>query len=125
MSAKTLTTPLVNTNEKADAKALEYELTATGWDVATRFDTRDPWEHVQKQQSLATDLAARGVFDAVLDLAAYLPLAVVSQLVGLPEDESGRDWAAATFDALGTMNERGQAALGSVMEMVAFDTLHR
>jgi hypothetical protein len=31
-------------------QALDYELTADGWDAATEFDTRDLWEYVQKRQ---------------------------------------------------------------------------
>ena len=52
------------------------------------------------------DLLARPRFDAVTDLAHHLPLSVVAELVGLPED--GRrhmlDWAAASFDAFGPLD---------------------
>jgi cytochrome P450 len=46
----------------------------------------------------------------------------VSHLVGLPESgrERMRDWAAATFDALGTMNARAQAAFGPFGEMITY-----
>lgn len=76
----------------------------------------------QLADELVQDLAARNGFDGVGDLAAYLPLAVVSRLVGLPEEgrERMREWASATFDALGTLNQRGQAALPTLMEMIRY-----
>src|SRR6185295_8430121 len=61
---------------------------------------------------LVTRLAARDSFDGIADFARHLPVAVVSRLVGLPEEGRQRmlDWAAATFDVLGPMNARAQAA---------------
>lgn len=68
---------------------------------------------------LVDDLVARGQFDAVADLAHHLPLTIVSRLVGL--EDYGRDsmlrWASATFNVLGTMNERGFSAMADVQEM--------
>lgn len=57
-------------------------------------------------------LCSRGRFDAAAELAPHLPLAVVSHLVGLPEEgrERMREWAAAAFDSLGPDNARGLAA---------------
>ena len=71
---------------------------------------------------LVDRLAASDGFDGIADLAAHLPIAVVAHLVGLPEDgrERMRDWAAATFDALGAMNDRVLAALPAVLEMVSY-----
>lgn len=70
-------------------------------------------------ETLVAGLVARGRFDAVTDLAQHLPLTIVSELVGLPDSGRARmlDWAAATFDVLGVLNERGQAALVRVREM--------
>ena len=69
------------------------------------------------------DLAARGTFDAVRDLAHLLPLAVVGDLVGLPE--KGRrhllDWAAATFDAFGPLdNPRTVTGIEITREATAY-----
>jgi len=54
------------------------------------------------------DLVAQDSFDAVTDLAHHLPLSVVSDLVGLPED--GRrhmlHWAAGSFDAFGPIDSQ-------------------
>ena len=61
-------------------------------------------------------------FDAANDLSQYLPLTIVSDLVGLPEE--GRDrmlaWAPANFDCLGPINDRTNAAFPIVGEMVDY-----
>jgi cytochrome P450 len=73
---------------------------------------------------LVADLAKRDGFDGIADFARHLPVAVVSHLVGLPEE--GRErmlvWAAATFDMLGPRNERGAAALPALVEMIEYVT---
>lgn len=68
---------------------------------------------------LVDDLVMRGEFDAVKDLAQHLPLTIVSKLVGLEDYGRGSmlRWASATFNVLGTMNERGCAAMTDVQEM--------
>lgn len=52
-------------------------------------------------------------FDAISDLATHLPLAIVRDLVGLPDfgRENMLRWANATFDLLGIQNERGRRAV--------------
>lgn len=67
-------------------------------------------------------LVARRRFDAATDLAQYLPVTIVSKLVGLPEEGRERmlQWAAANFDCFGPMNERTLAALPIVGEMVNY-----
>lgn len=69
--------------------------------------------------SLVDRLVERGSFDAVTDFAQHLPVTIVSELVGLPEE--GRHnmlrWAAATFDQLGGENARTQAARPVTQEM--------
>ncbi len=69
--------------------------------------------------ALVAQLAGRDWFDAMADLARVLPVRIVSDLVGLPDE--GRQnmlrWAAATFDILGAMNDRARAALPAVAEM--------
>lgn len=53
------------------------------------------------------ELVAKGSFDAVKDLAHFLPLSIVVELVGL--DAEGRehmlDWAAAIFNAFGPIDK--------------------
>lgn len=67
-------------------------------------------------------LVARGHFEMVTDAAQALPLAVVSHLVGLPEEgrENMLRWAAATFDVLGPANQRAAEARPHVMAMRAY-----
>jgi cytochrome P450/ferredoxin-NADP reductase len=71
---------------------------------------------------LIDDLLERGSFDAVIDLARFLPLTIVREMVGLPE--FGKDkmlqWAAAAFDVLGVQNQRGVDALPVIAEMREF-----
>ena len=64
-------------------------------------------------------LVARGSFDVVADLAQHLPVTIISELVGLPEEgrQNMLKWASATFDLLGGENNRAQAARPIVQEM--------
>ena len=73
-------------------------------------------------EALVERLVAKGSFDAATELAQYLPVTIVSELVGLPEDGRERmlEWAAATFDCLGPMNERTLSAFPIVGEMVEY-----
>ena len=70
-------------------------------------------------EELIERLVARRRFDAVADLAHHLPLAIVSKLVGLPEE--GRQnmlrWSAATFETLGGQNARCEAARPLTLDM--------
>jgi ferredoxin-NADP reductase len=72
---------------------------------------------------LIDTLVARGRFDAVSDLAQYLPVTIVAELVGLPE--AGREkmltWASATFNLFGPeKNERAHAAFNDLRDLKAF-----
>jgi cytochrome P450 len=71
---------------------------------------------------LVARLTGRGGFDGVADFARHLPVAVVSHLVGLPEEGRERmlEWAAATFDALGPANARAERAGPLVLEMARY-----
>lgn len=61
---------------------------------------------VEIAETQTVHLLGKGTFDAVRELAHILPINVVAELVGLPED--GRqhmlDWAAGSFDAFGPMS---------------------
>jgi cytochrome P450 len=65
--------------------------------------------------TLIAELVLRRRFDGVEDLARHLPLTIVTELVGLPEDgrENMLKWAAAAFDILGVQNERGRQGIGT------------
>ena len=71
---------------------------------------------------LADRLVARHSFDAVPDLAEVLPATWVPDLLGWPAD--GRDrllgWASDTFDSLGPLNDRTDAAGPGLLEMTGY-----
>jgi cytochrome P450 len=73
------------------------------------------------EQVVDAALAQRTV-DGVRDLATALPLSIVPDFVGWPQD--GRDqlieWAGATFDFLGPCNKRSLAALPASWRMLRF-----
>ena len=70
-------------------------------------------------ENVVSELVEKGSFDGIRDFARVLPLTVVTELVGLPDD--GRDnmlvWAAASFDILGVQNERGRQGIETIKEM--------
>jgi cytochrome P450 len=73
--------------------------------------------------ALVERLVAAGTFDAVTDLAHFLPLTVVRSLVGLPAQgcEHMLEWAAAMFNAFGPIdNARTQAAFPVIGEVAAY-----
>jgi cytochrome P450/ferredoxin-NADP reductase len=76
----------------------------------------------QAADKLVADLVARGHFDAVSDFAQVLPVTIVAELVGLPEE--GRQkmltWASATFNLFGPENERARAAFEDLRDLKAF-----
>ena len=77
---------------------------------------------VAEAERIVEKLVDRGTFDAATELAEHLPLTIVSDLVGL--GNAGRDrmleWAAATFDSQGPMNQRTKDSLPLLQEMVEF-----
>ena len=77
-------------------------------------------------ETVVADLTGRGRFDAATELAQYLPLRIVSTLVGLPEEGRERmlDWAAANFDSFGPLTERSRGALGVFQEMYDYAMKH-
>jgi len=76
----------------------------------------------QEAASLVARLVAQGSFDAATELAQHLPLTVVSKLVGLGDFGRERmlEWAAASFDTLGPMNQRTVNALPKAEEFLTF-----
>lgn len=74
-------------------------------------------------ETRVAELLARGQFDAVSELAHYLPLTVVTDLVGLSEDGKRNmlDWAAGLFNAHGPIGyERTTAGLEITGQAVAY-----
>lgn len=76
----------------------------------------------QEAESHVDGLVAKGSFDAATELAHHLPLTIVSELVGLPEEGRQRmlDWAPANFDCFGPINDRTEAAFPVVGEMIEY-----
>lgn len=73
-------------------------------------------------RDLIKRLATRQNFDGVVDLAQYLPVTIVADLVGLPEKgrENMLDWSASIFQLVGPLNELSQSAVADCGEMFSF-----
>ena len=73
---------------------------------------------------LVERLVKQRVFDAVTDLAQYLPVTIVSNLIGLPE--AGRErmlvWESEMFNCFGPMNERTRTSFSVLGEMMEYAT---
>lgn len=71
---------------------------------------------------LVAECATGVEFDAVVGFSARLPVSVVAQLVGL--DARGREnmlnWASATFNALGVLNERGLTSVPALLNLSGY-----
>ncbi len=78
---------------------------------------------VDEQAAAVVDAAlARGVVDGVADVATALPMAVVPDLVGWPQDQrdSLLDWGGATFDVLGPFNRHAMTSFVGSLQMMRF-----
>ncbi len=78
---------------------------------------------VEAQSRIIADKVCKmGRFDAVSDLATYLPLTIVRDLVGL--GEGGKDnmlnWAGATFELMGDPKSRRAEAMAQLASLRAF-----
>jgi len=70
-------------------------------------------------RALVDEICARKTVDGMEDVAHVLPMNLVREFVGLPATgkENMLKWAAATFDAMGPMNDLGQAAIPNIEEL--------
>ena len=77
---------------------------------------------VAEAEAVAQRVTERGSFDGVTDLAWHLPLTVVRQLVGLPDEGRERmlQWGAAGFNSGGPPNERSRAGTALRREMLEY-----
>ncbi len=74
-------------------------------------------------QALVDELVARRRFDAVIDFAQYLPVTIVAELVGLPDEARAKmlKWASATFNLFGPADSpRTPAAFEDLRDLKAF-----
>ena len=76
----------------------------------------------QRAEELVDRLVAQHSFDAVEDLAQALPLSIVPDFIGLPQEgrEHLLDWAEATFNAMGPMNELCTDAVKKLPELFGY-----
>jgi cytochrome P450 len=83
-------------------------------DVAPRIEA--------EADRIVTELVGRGRFDAATELAEHLPMTVVSDLVGLPDQGRAKmlEWAAAIWDVQGPANKRFADAMPLVEEFLSF-----
>ena len=67
-------------------------------------------------------LCQRQEIDAMEDVAKFIPMNMVREFVGLPSHGQAEmlAWAAATFDAMGPMNDRGKKAIPKIQELHQF-----
>jgi len=76
----------------------------------------------QRTEALVERLVTQRTFDAVEDLAQVLPQSIVPDFIGLPQEgrEHLLDWAEATFNAMGPMNERCTHAIKKLPELFGY-----
>ncbi|MEM9579287.1 MAG: cytochrome P450 [Pseudomonadota bacterium] len=76
----------------------------------------------QQASSIADQVVARGSFDAAQDLAPFLPLTIVRDLVGLGEHGKSNmlTWAGATFELMGNPGTRRGAAVENLKNLRRF-----
>lgn len=78
----------------------------------------------RRADALVERLVTRPSFDAVADLAQALPLSIVPDFIGLPQEGRERllDWAEAVFNAMGPLNERCADALQTLPGLFDYAT---
>ncbi len=76
----------------------------------------------EQAKYLADEMAAKGKFDAASELAPYLPLTIVRDLVGLGEHGKSNmlKWGAATFELMGNPGDRRQVAIENLKSLRRF-----
>ncbi len=82
-------------------------------------------DEIQREAtSLVERLVRRGRIEAVGDLASHLPVTIVSELVGLPEEgrEQMLTWASEMFNCFGPSGPRTEKSFPVLAEMMAYAT---
>jgi cytochrome P450 len=80
----------------------------------------------REAEALVDRLCARGRFCAAAELATYLPVTIVSNAVGLPEEGRERmmEWSIGMFNCFGPLNERARNAMPVLSEMMRYARTH-
>jgi cytochrome P450 len=83
-------------------------------------------EVAREAEGVVDRLCASGRFCAAAELATYLPVTIVSNAVGLPEEGRERmmEWSIGMFDCFGPMNERARNAMPVLSEMMHYARTH-
>jgi cytochrome P450 len=75
-----------------------------------------------KAERLVDGLIAKGTFCAITELATFLPVDIVANAVGLPQE--GRErmlvWATQMFNCFGPLNDRARSAFPVLQEMMHY-----
>ena len=81
-------------------------------------------EVASKAERLVDELAHKGTFCAVTELATILPVEIVATAVGLPKEVRERMlvWATQMFNCFGPLNDRARAAFPVLQEMMHYAT---
>jgi cytochrome P450 len=80
----------------------------------------------REAEALVDRLCAKGRFCAAAELATYLPVTIVSNAVGLPEEGRERmmQWSIGMFNCFGPLNERARYAMPLLSEMMHYACTH-
>ena len=84
-------------------------------------------EEVEREAEAVVDrLYSKGRFCATGELATHLPVTIVSNAVGLPEEGRERmmEWSIGLFNCFGPMNERTRNAMPVLSEMMQYARTH-
>ena len=78
----------------------------------------------EESENLVSALVEKRSFEAVTELAQYLPLKIVSNAVGLPEQgrEKMLEWSAGMFNCFGPLNDRTQTSIPVLDAMMQYAT---
>jgi cytochrome P450 len=84
-------------------------------------------EEVEREaEAVVHRLCGKGRFCATGELATHLPVTIVSNAVGLPEEGRERmmEWSIGLFNCIGPMNERARNAMPVLSEMMHYARTH-
>jgi cytochrome P450 len=84
-------------------------------------------DEVEREADAVVDrLCAKERFCATADLATYLPVTIVSNAVGLPEEGRERmmEWSVGMFNCFGPLNDRARNAMPVLSEMMHYARTH-
>jgi hypothetical protein len=89
-------------------------------DAAALTSLSEELEH--EAEAVVERLCGKGRFCATRELATHLPVTIVSNAIGLPEEGRERmmEWSIGLFNCIGPMNERARNAMPVLSEMMHY-----